>query len=43
MRSNTANEFTPNQFGGHAYLWTVPLSAAGFMASTGSYVQCIMQ
>jgi outer membrane protein assembly factor BamB len=28
---------TPNQFGGHAYLWTVPLSSAGFMAS-GSYM-----
>ncbi len=28
---------TPNQFGGHAYLWTVPLSAAGFQAA-GSYM-----
>ena len=31
------NMITPNQYGALAYLWTVPLSAAGFMAS-GSYM-----
>ncbi len=31
------NEITPNQYGAEAYLWSIPLSAAGFMAG-GSYM-----
>ena len=31
------NEITPNQYGAEAYLWSVPIAAAGFMAG-GSYM-----
>ncbi len=33
----TLNYVSPNQYGGLAYLWSIPLSSAGFMGSISNY------